>query len=89
MNPETETVPTVEPSAILVEFSVNCGDHGETRRSAIHVTRDTTIGELVDQHLTRTFPDYRYGRNGRQLRVEANQSSTIELRGIYEPKEEK
>ena len=38
----------VEANVIRVEFGVNCGDHAETQRTAIRVTREMTVGELLD-----------------------------------------
>lgn len=34
----------VEANVIRVEFGVNCGDHAETQRTAIRVTREMTVG---------------------------------------------
>lgn len=45
----------IQPSAILVAFGVSCGDRTETRRVAIEVARDTTLGALIDEHLSSTF----------------------------------
>ena len=38
----------VEANVIRVEFGVNCGYHAETQRTAIRVTREMTVGELLD-----------------------------------------
>lgn len=65
----------IEPSAIRVTANVNYGDHAETDRHAIRVTRETTLGELLDEHCS--------AKDSWSSEV-INQDVMIELRPILE-----
>lgn len=67
----------IEPNAILVEFAVYMGDHAETKRSAIAVTRETTLGELLDAWVTKKQSNLL----GEPPILVANEDMTIEIRG--------
>ena len=62
----------VEANVIRVEFGVNCGDHAETQRTAIRVTREMTVGELLDN-----FCAVEHGG-----RLAPAPDVTLEIRGI-------
>ena len=62
----------VEANVIRVEFGVSLGDHAETRRTAIRVTREMTVGELLDN-----FCAFEHG--GRLIPAP---DVTLEIRGI-------
>lgn len=72
----------IQVSAIRVQVGVNMGDHAETVRKAVEVSRDETVGEVADRLLSKldwsAFP-------GDGVPV-ADSSVTLELRAI-EPKE--
>lgn len=43
---------TIQVSALVVEVGVNMGDHAQDVVRAVEVSRDETVGEVVDRLLT-------------------------------------
>ncbi|GAB3192019.1 hypothetical protein [Nesterenkonia suensis] len=62
--------------ATLTRTAVNCGDHAQDMHSAIPVTEDTTLGELVSAGLATVFDS---PSRGREVDVEAENYITIRV----------
>lgn len=61
-------------NAMHVEVGVDFGDHGETVSRAVEVSRDETVGELVDRLLTK--------KRWSDDTLRAESMSRIELRAV-------
>ena len=59
----------IEPSAILTSYGVNYGDRSETLHRAIQVTRETTLGEILDRYAAYTSGGERLPDGNKEITI--------------------